>query len=100
MFETCDMCHFFQRGVYLLQSSLFGEGGHVYSMGAGGPRPGMLRISIMVTVHVFLCWESCLRLTKHAEADLDFGGAGGFQQSGGHPALGMNSYGQVEGDEC
>uniref|UniRef100_A0A7I4AQW7 RRM domain-containing protein n=1 Tax=Physcomitrium patens TaxID=3218 RepID=A0A7I4AQW7_PHYPA len=42
-----------------IMSSLFGEGGHVYSMGAGGPRPG------------------------------------GFQQSGGHPALGMNSYGQV-----
>ncbi|XP_024395158.1 polypyrimidine tract-binding protein homolog 3 isoform X2 [Physcomitrium patens] len=46
-------------GVSLLQSSLFGEGGHMYNMGTGGPRPG------------------------------------GFQQSGGHPALGMNSYGQV-----
>jgi polypyrimidine tract-binding protein 2 len=39
-----------------IMSSLFGEGGNIYNMQAGGPRPG------------------------------------GFQQSGGHPSLGMNSY--------
>lgn len=72
----------------------------MYNMGTGGPRPGMLRILVKVGSHALMGCEGYFVLTMLVEADLDFGGAGGFQQSGGHPALGMNSYGQVVGNEC
>lgn len=97
------MCHEqrVRRGfLLLLQSSLFGEGGNIYNMQAGGPRPGMHG--------TWRCQRraSCFRASccfvvvgdNTVVGWVAFCGAGGFQQSGRHPPLGMNSY-QVQGGD-
>lgn len=96
---TCCISYGFEGTFLSLQSSLFGEGGNVYNMQPGGARPGMhSRWRYESITCDSAGWRFRLDCADEMVLRCVLCGTGGYQQTGVHAPLGMNSF-QVLGDE-